>query len=348
MRLSLPIVVAAGTAAVASITPTIRWYSLSESFVGDQFLDGFEHDNFPDPTHGRVNYVDECTAIEKNLTFTSNDTFVMRADYTTVLDPNGPGRDSVRISSYKAYGYSIMILDLRHMPTGCGTWPAFWTNANNASWPEGGEIDILEGVNDEGPNGSVLHTSTQCTMVDTNMDDRGSIVSSNCTSAEGAGAGCMVHSDRPNSYGPGLNAIGGGFFAMERTASYINVWFWGRNETDIPDDIQNLDNRTTINAGAWGQPYANFVNNDCDIEKSFQDQNIIINLTLCGDWAGDAYPSTCPQTCVDHVNSNPADFENAYWDIASLRIYEPTANGPAGSKRNHHGRHHGKNRVTSF
>ena len=30
------------------------------------------------------------------------------------------------------------------LPTTQGMWPAFWLNANNVSWPKGGEIDILE------------------------------------------------------------------------------------------------------------------------------------------------------------------------------------------------------------
>lgn len=36
-------------------------------------------------------------------------------------------------------------IDVRHMPQGCATWPAFWeTNDNN--WPAGGEVDIVSVV----------------------------------------------------------------------------------------------------------------------------------------------------------------------------------------------------------
>ncbi|KAG9034099.1 hypothetical protein FS837_002287 [Tulasnella sp. UAMH 9824] len=65
-------------------------------------------------------------------------------------------------------------LDVRHMPTGCGTWTAFWTNSNNNTWPTGGEIDIIEAVNDVGLNASVLHTSQDhaCTQFDSITDDR--------------------------------------------------------------------------------------------------------------------------------------------------------------------------------
>lgn len=49
------------------------------------------------------NYVDQATAVSKNLTFASGDTLILRADDTTVLSASGPGRDSVRIRSVKTY-----------------------------------------------------------------------------------------------------------------------------------------------------------------------------------------------------------------------------------------------------
>ncbi|KAG8934496.1 hypothetical protein FRC02_009843 [Tulasnella sp. 418] len=107
---------------------------------------------------------------------------------------------------------------------------------------------------------------------------------------------------------------------MERTSTRINLWFWGRNEANIPAEVRN--GASTINTSRWGTPYANFVNNNCDISSKFGPNNIIINLTLCGDWAGSVYPSSCPSTCVDHVNNNPGAFRNAYWNFASLRVYQ--------------------------
>lgn len=32
--------------------------------------------------------------------------------------------------------------DIRHMPQGCGTWPAAW-EVNEEIWPNGGEVDIV-------------------------------------------------------------------------------------------------------------------------------------------------------------------------------------------------------------
>lgn len=53
--------------------------------------------------------MDELTSIQRNLTHAGFDTFIMRADHKTVLDPDGPGRDSVRIMSRKAYTQHIAV-----------------------------------------------------------------------------------------------------------------------------------------------------------------------------------------------------------------------------------------------
>jgi len=48
-----------------------------------------------------------------------------------------------------------------------------------------------------------------------------------------------------------------------------------------------------------GTPVADFPNTSCNIPTYFQENNIIINLTFCGDWAGSVYgQSGCPSNCV--------------------------------------------------
>jgi Glycosyl hydrolases family 16 len=108
----------------------------------------------------------------------------MRADDWSIVGPSARGRDSVRISSQTAYGDSVIVLDLAHMPAGCGTWPAFWTLSQKGPWPNGGEIDIIEGmlpvsrlssdlptcvlsrvgVNKQEFNQATLHTTSGCQM----------------------------------------------------------------------------------------------------------------------------------------------------------------------------------------
>src|SRR5712672_2616260 len=72
--------------------------------------------------------------------------FIMRADDVSFVDDSLRGRSSVRIHSQKAYDDSIIVLDVEHMPAGCATWPAFWTLSSTGPWPNGGEIDIIEGM----------------------------------------------------------------------------------------------------------------------------------------------------------------------------------------------------------
>ena len=141
-------------------------FVLKDKFVGNDFYSGFQFETADDPTHGRVNYVDKDTAIHNNLTHgkllaltcwacrfivphesSATDTkFFMRADSKKIVGKNDRGRDSVRISSWNAYDEAVIVLDLQHMPEGCSTWPAFWTLSQKGPWPNGGEIDIVEGT----------------------------------------------------------------------------------------------------------------------------------------------------------------------------------------------------------
>ena len=70
----------------------------------------------------------------------------MFPDSVNKVNPTARGRDSNRIISKQAFGDSVIILDIQHMPYGCATWPAFWTLSQKGPWPAGGEIDIIEVV----------------------------------------------------------------------------------------------------------------------------------------------------------------------------------------------------------
>ncbi|KAI0759554.1 laminarinase [Trametes elegans] len=293
-------------------------YSQSDSYQGSSFLQGFSHQAISDPTHGRVNYVDQGTALAQNLTYASGDHFVIRADHTTTLSASGPGRNSVRLQSNKQYRTHVTVWNVRHMPQGCATWPALWEVG--ADWPNQGEIDVVEGVNDQTPNQSTLHTNAGCT-VPASRSQTGTATGNNCDTAATNNAGCGVQAPTSNSYGPAFNNAGGGWYAMERTNSFIKIWFWSRNDGSVPSDVKN--GASSVNTGNWGTPYAYFPSQSCDISSHFGAHNIIINLTLCGDWAGAVYGQDgCPGDCVSYVNQNPSAFTNAYFDIQWLKIYQ--------------------------
>ncbi|KAK1228831.1 hypothetical protein PQX77_008126 [Marasmius sp. AFHP31] len=85
-----------------------------------------------------------------------------------------------------------------HVPTGCGTWPAFWTNGS--AWPFDGE---LEGVHDYSANQATLHTEASCTLSSSTstLSISGTVITK-LTCAVGGGAGnegCGVCATKDNS-----------------------------------------------------------------------------------------------------------------------------------------------------
>ncbi|KAJ7648634.1 glycoside hydrolase family 16 protein [Mycena polygramma] len=294
-------------------------YSRSENIVGQGFYNAFNFEAIPDPTHGHVNYVNQATAQAQNLTFATANTFILRADSKTVS--SGAGRNSVRIRTNNAYTTHVAVFDVAHMPQGCGTWPAIW-ETNESNWPKGGEVDIVEGVNDQGTDQVTLHTSPGCTMPQSRTQTGTSLLL-NCDTQVNGNSGCGVSVGQASSYGPSFNANGGGWYAIERTSTFINVWFWARNAANVPADVRA--GSAAVNTNNWGTPTANFPNTSCNLSQFFDANNIIINLTFCGDWAGQAgiyAQSGCPSTCNNYVDANPAAFTNAYFQFNSINIYK--------------------------
>ncbi|KAJ7138585.1 glycoside hydrolase family 16 protein [Mycena filopes] len=299
-------------------------YLHHQHIVGQGFYDNFNFEAIPDPTHGRVNYVDEQTARRLKLTsVTPHNSFILRADSTTVIaNASALGRNSVRIRSNEAYSTHVAVFDIAHMPQGCGTWPAVW-ETDEAIWPNGGEVDIVEGVNDQGTDQVTLHTRAGCTMP-ASRKQTGTSLLLDCDVNAAFNAGCGVRLTQPTSYGPTFNAHGGGWYAIERTRDFISVWFWPRNPADaVPLDVRlgGLIVDTTF----WGTPAAHFPNTHCDLAHFFDANNIIINLTFCGDFAGNPSvyaASGCPSTCNDYVDANPAAFVDAYFEFNSINVYK--------------------------
>ncbi|KAJ7725881.1 glycoside hydrolase family 16 protein [Mycena maculata] len=298
-------------------------YSIEDTYIGRDF---FEWDWYTgsDPTHGIVEYVDKATAMDFNLSVgkSSDTSFLMRADNVNNVPPADPGRKSVRISSQRAYNDSVAVIDLWHMPQGCGTWPAWWTVSQKGPWPQGSEIDIIEGVNNNTRNLGSLHTTPNCNMTQTRKQ-RGQTVSTVCDTSANYNQGCGVEF-KPNSYGLDFNANGGGWFAMLRSSRGIYMWFWARNDSNVPPEVSQGLSTVNPDESNWGVPDAAFPTDECDYVSHFNEHSIVFDLTFCGDWAGSAYSgSGCPSTCEDYVRNNPSMFDEAYWEISWLRMYTP-------------------------
>nr|OQO27559.1 hypothetical protein B0A51_04472 [Rachicladosporium sp. CCFEE 5018] len=307
---------------------TTGWaqYVLGDDFMADgKFFDQFSFFTAGDPTHGFVDYVDQSSASDGGLINVTSSSVYMGVDYTNVA--TSAGRQSVRITSNKSYNSGLVILDLEHMPGGiCGTWPAFWMVGPD--WPSNGEIDIIEGVNDQTVNDMTLHTGPGCTISD-NGGFSGVITTKNCdvnAAGQDTNAGCQIKTDNMNTYGTGFNANKGGVYATEWTDSAISIFFFPRGS--IPSDISS----GSPDPSGWGKPLASF-QGGCDISSTFKEQQIVFDTTFCGDWAGNTWSSSsCSSkaaTCNAFVQNNPSAFADAYWTVNSLKVYQAGAGGPS-------------------
>lgn len=252
----------------------------------------------------------------------------MGVDHSNVA--SGRGRNSVRVSSKKAYNHGLIILDLYHMPGGqCGTWPAFWLLGDD--WPNNGEVDIIEGVNSGTTNAMTLHTNNGCSITNTGQFS-GTMVTDNCyinAPGQGTNVGCSIATSNPASYGTGFNAMGGGVYATEWTSEAINIWFFPRGS--VPFDIQN----GSPDPSGWGMPTSQFAGG-CDIDQHFISQKIVFDITFCGDWAGQVWgqDSTCAplaSTCQAFVQNNATAFIDTYWAINSLKVYQQDSSSGSSS-----------------
>ncbi|KZT67660.1 glycoside hydrolase family 16 protein [Daedalea quercina L-15889] len=318
----------ASPAASSTITSSSPW-KLKQTYEGSSFFAGWSFFTAADPTGGTVDYVDGSSAQSANLTgINSAGNAYMKVDTTPVVSGT---RQSVRITTDFTYTQALVVLDAVHMPTGCGTWPAFWSNGPN--WPAGGEIDIVEGVNTYTNDQVTLHTNTGCTLPSTDASTlgiAGTLVSSQDCSVAGTGdTGCGVRSTSTTSFGPGFNSMGGGVYAMKWDDTGITVHFFPR--ASIPSDITS----GAPDPSAWDTPIANFPSSSCNTTEFFYDHSAIFDTTLCGAWAGDGWNSsgvpgqetscastTNTATCAEYVLNNGAAFDEAYWEVKSVKIYQ--------------------------
>lgn len=132
--------VGGGTVNVGNGAPGVAPYQLVDEYLPETFFDQFNFFTAGDPTYGHVQYVDRYTASRNGYTTVSeDDTAVMSVDTTNMWPLGGRGRPAVRLISNNSYTHGLFIADVKHMPTGCGTWPAYWLLGPDP-WPTFGEI----------------------------------------------------------------------------------------------------------------------------------------------------------------------------------------------------------------
>ncbi|KAJ4384672.1 hypothetical protein N0V86_000273 [Didymella sp. IMI 355093] len=369
MRTSLlPATVLATVLPALAAAQSSDTYHLTEDLSYTNFFSAFNFFSGPDPTNGFVQYQNATSAIAQNLIGYLPDTqsVFLGVDHTT-KDPNG--RSSVRLESKKGWNTGLLVADIRHMPAStCGTWPAYWLVGSDAelngniTWPDAGEIDILEGVNDDTSNSITLHSTAGCMVENstsgagmgsdgTSLAFSGHLKTDNCDVAapdQGGNVGCSIaapstappfdlkskrspSSPAFPSYGTPFNAAQGGIYALEITPLSISVWFIPRASPAytalFPTPADSTFQLTTLTPSSFGTPIARFAGS-CDMAQKFRNLKIVFDTTFCGPWAGGAWESGgCAQktgvaSCQDYVRDHPEAFKDAYWEIAGLKWFQ--------------------------
>ncbi|KDQ60271.1 glycoside hydrolase family 16 protein [Jaapia argillacea MUCL 33604] len=305
-------------------------YQLIRDYSGQTFFNGWDFfGSYDNLTWGNVTYVTEQVATSQKLAYVEDSgRVIIKVDNTTTV-ASGDLRNSVRITTQTSYSLgSLWLFDVTHLPWGCSVWPAYWTKG--PVWPDNGEIDIIEGVNLQQTNGAELHTSPGCThplTVNTSQElGVPSVV--DCSTPNG----CTVAESKPDSFGPLFNNASGGVWATSFDATGIFIWFWSR--PNVPASVTALTSTSPLtDISDWGTPSMAFTSATCEIPKFFTPQQVVIDITLCGGWAGipGVYTADCGTTgptgiCYnDSVVGAGSKFDQAYFEINFLRAYTNNA-----------------------
>lgn len=318
---TVSLLLASSTAFAANLT-------LLQAYQGTTFFDRWDFDTDADiTTNGDVQFVSPVlnSSYSKLAFVTGDGTAVVSVDNTSLVDFNQK-RNSIRMTSKDFYEVgTVWVFDAFHLPYGCAVWPAFWTKG--LDWPRQGEIDIMEGINLQSTNQMALHTYAGC-QVDSNTDHTGLIGVTNCNDT--SMSGCTVTENNKNSYGAGFAQAGGGVFATQFDVAGIFIWFWSR--PDVPQSVSTATD--SIDISSWGPPSAVYASSSCDIGSHFSAQQLVLDITLCGSWAG--VPSiyvpqcggnitmnnTCYLNSVINNDDHPVPhFENAYFEIQYIKAF---------------------------
>ena len=115
-------------------------------------------------------------------------------------------------------------------------------------------------------------------------------ISTDCDARNNFNQGCGVQFAKPSSYGNAFNAQGGGWFVMVRTRQDgVRIWFWSRNDPNVPPEIRDMPQRGLLGGPpdispdpSWGNPEASFpLSDNCDYDSHFDAHSMVFDLTFC-------------------------------------------------------------------
>eukprot|EP00529_Nitzschia_sp_RCC80_P023673 CAMPEP_0113514240 /NCGR_PEP_ID=MMETSP0014_2-20120614/40296_1 /TAXON_ID=2857 /ORGANISM="Nitzschia sp." /LENGTH=464 /DNA_ID=CAMNT_0000410709 /DNA_START=192 /DNA_END=1586 /DNA_ORIENTATION=- /assembly_acc=CAM_ASM_000159 len=346
-------------------------YQLVERQVGHEFFDYYDFRDGPDSisSAGYQTYVGRKRAEEigiMNVTKTDQPDGHGYQEFVYMSSTPGVGprdehgsrlREAVRLEGKRRFHRGLFILDVEHMPAGEGVWPAFWTT-DEESWPNNGEIDIVEGINNQDVVKTALHTSEDCDMYahvpryawsgewdsatgipDTftgELNYNNKVEADNCwvmAPHQWANQGCVAVSQENGTIGAAMNDIGGGVYVLEwdPTAGYIRSWVFKngkvpKNLQQSITSVQRGDEEAVPDPSTWEvAPYAYFAIGDgsgCSSDH-FRNHRLVINLAFCGTVAGNRFARDSPALYDQwNVKNDSVATCNAYIDSDPKELEE--------------------------
>ena len=332
--------------------PGVEVYKLVENLSGPTLVPGpdkpFYYPQNPQ-WYGGGEISGYKVGAQKNLVSVNND----GSTHIKAGTPANGNVPSVLMMSKQIYDHGLFVMQVKHIPSGQGVWPAWWlmgkTTGNN-KWALNGEIDIIEQVNNEPTNHSTLHTNTKPGDTECNQAHVPGISSGGkCGGAtrlySGTGviqgktdcgynsqqqcfhAGCGVtfpHGSGGDVFNQSVTDAGnnGGVYACELTTDgRVTVWFFAPG--NVPRDL--TEGSSIVDPSKW----KDLATKTVEFQKcpgSFKQMQMIVNTAFCGDWAGSTFDHT--KNSKEHCNnfvldtSKSKNLENAYWDINWIRVYQ--------------------------
>lgn len=307
--------------------PSAEGFKLTHDLRGGELLNFFNFEQKPGDNAGFANWVQDGSLQYVN----DKGNVVFATDSTPVVD----SRKTTRAVSKDTFSKGLFISRITHMPSTYGSWPSFWMVSNKA-WPEGGEIDILEGVGSFSQNAASVHTTAGCSMPVSALEQTTSKFmlsgpqQTNCDTHATDSQGCGLRDDTPNTFGPGFNNVGGAYVAVHITDEFVKVHQWPGDSA--PQDVKN-------NAPApstWDKPALFLPNDQCNIGSHFYDLQLVFSTNVCGKWPGELWnldasyagqaqssaQATGVDSCYEYAHSHGAEWGNAFFEVASISIFE--------------------------
>ncbi|PHH60147.1 hypothetical protein CDD81_2065 [Ophiocordyceps australis] len=160
----------------------------NRSYNASNFFDKFDFITAGDPNQGYVAHQSRPQAEEIGLAKTIGDEVYLGVEHESVLDPWWAARKSLRLESRERFNKGLLIARFTHLPkVQCGSWPAFWSLGEEQGrvWPNGGEIDIYEGWNNQVANQQVVHVGLRkdygaCTLDTASNRISSRVITSDC------------------------------------------------------------------------------------------------------------------------------------------------------------------------